>query len=174
MLSFVQLLDKFCPTSRSCVLFQSTGFWDEPGGSHTEVSCALRKMVLTGMFSALKVAAGPALLSAPRASLRVREPMAKGPETPFLSFLNHRAAGSPSGGREYALLEKSDALRLRAKGQRPTGWWGSLFPQTWRPTLPARKYGIPQRRVPRLRLEPEVPQAALPEGGGASGRARRS
>lgn len=90
--------------------------------------------------SALAVAAGPAFLSATRAPLRVLEPTAKGPETPFLSFLNNRAAGSPSGGREDALLEKSDAPRLRAKGQRPTRWRGSLFLQTWRPTLLARKH----------------------------------
>lgn len=77
--------------------------------------------VLTGMFSALKLASGPASLSAAHASLKLLEPTAEGPETPFLRLLNHRAAGSPSGGREDGLLEKAGAPRLRARGREAHG-----------------------------------------------------
>ena len=73
------------------------------------------------MFSALKVTSSPAFLSAPRASFQVQEPRAKGPETLFLRFLNHRAAESPSGGRGDALLEKSDSPRLRARCREAQG-----------------------------------------------------
>lgn len=121
------------------------------------------------MFSALKVAAGPAFLSATRASLRVLEPMAS---TPFLSFLNHRAAGSPSGGREDALLEKSDTPRLRTKGQRPTGWCCSLFTQTWRPTLPAGKHGTHRAEALGCRWNRKPLRLHFRRGRGASWSAR--
>lgn len=66
------------------------------------------------VFSALTALRPCFSLSAPCASVRVLEPTAKGPETPFLRFPNQRAAGSLAGRPEDPLLEKPQAPRLRA------------------------------------------------------------